>query len=403
MRNVWLLCLAQSLAACGTIMLVAFGGIIGSELAPSAALATLPLSLSIVGLASMSLPAAMLMQRVGRKPAFVGSALVAMVAALLCSASVANESFAGLCVAGLLLGSNMAFVQQYRFAATEYVAAADAGRAVGTVMLGTLAAAFAGPLIGELARDLGGARPYTASFVALAVLCLAAALVLSRLDAAPSATRTPQSAEAVPGRAPAADQPGRPIGVIAAQPTYRLALLSALVAYAAMSFIMTATPISMHVHHGYSSGQTSAVISAHLIGMYLPSLATPWFMHRLRPQGMLVCGAGAMALCIAIAALVGHEFLHYFAGLVLLGIGWNFMFVAATALLTTTYSNSERFRAQGFNDFAVFGSQAIASLLAGPAISALGWTAVNLLTLPLLGVLLLVYRATPRTAPIAGR
>jgi MFS family permease len=156
-----------------------------------------------------------------------------------------------------------------------------------------------------------------------------------------------------------------------------------------MSFIMTATPISMHVHDGFSSGQTSAVISAHLVGMYLPSLATPWLIGRLGLRGMMLAGIAAMALCIGVSAFVGHAFVHYFAGLVLLGVGWNFLFVAATTLLTTTYADAERFRAQGLNDFAIFGSQACASLLAGSAIGALGWGTLNLVALPLLALVAL--------------
>jgi MFS family permease len=296
---------------------------------------------------------------------------VAAFAALLCAWSVARGSFAGLCAAGFLLGGNMAFVQQYRFAATEFVPAGAAGRAVATVMLGTLAAAFAAPAIGELARDLGGWREFTGSFLVLSLLCIAAALVLSQLPPATVATGN------VSG-------PARPLRSIASQPAFRLAVFAGIVAYAVMSFIMTATPISMHVHDGFSSGQTSAVISAHLVGMYLPSLATPWFIDRLGLRGMMLAGIAAMALCIAVSAFIGHAFAHYFAGLVLLGVGWNFLFVAATTLLTTTYADAERFRAQGLNDFAVFGSQACASLLAGSAIGTLGWGTLNLVALPLL-------------------
>ena len=371
MRNVWVLCAAQALAGCGTIMLVAFGGIVGTRIAPSPALATLPLSLSVLGVASMSLPAALLMQRFGRKTGFVGSAAVAVCGALLCAYSVASSNFWSLCAAAFMLGGNMAFVQQYRFAATEYVSPEHAGRAVATVMLGTLAAAFAGPLLGELARDFGGYVEFTGSFLVLALLCAAAAAVLTLLEPAPL-------------RTVATSGSSRPLAQIAAQTDFRIAVLSGLVAYAVMSFIMTATPISMHVHDGFSSGQTSAVISAHLIGMYLPSLATPLLVRWLRIRGMMLLGLAAMALCVGIAAFVGHAFVHYFAGLVLLGLGWNLLFVAGTTLLTTTYSSAERFRAQGFNDLTVFGSQAIASLFAGSAIEALGWTAVNVVTLPLL-------------------
>jgi MFS family permease len=388
LRNVWLLTAAQAFSACGTIMLVTFGGIAGTRIAPAPALATLPLSLSILGVACMSLPASLLMQRIGRRPAFVGSACVAAGAALLCAASIARGSYAGLCVAGFLTGSTMAFVQQYRFAATEYLAAADAGRAVATVMLGTLVAAIAAPALGQWARNLGGWTEFTGSFVVLAAICLVAAAILTRLDPVPPHASTAQSG-------------GRPLAMILRQRDYRLAVLAGLVSYAVMSFIMTATPISMHVHDGFGGGATTSVISAHLLGMYLPSLATPWIVRMLGLRRMMLLGGAVMCACIAIGALAGHSFLHYFGALVLLGVGWNLLFVASTTLLTTTYHGGERFRAQGFNDLAVFGSQAVASLLAGVAIEAMGWSALNLASLPL--VLLVLAMAARLPAGAAAR
>jgi MFS family permease len=360
---------------CGTIMLVAFGGIIGTKIAPHPALATLPLSLSILGVAAMSLPAALLMQRIGRRRAFVGSACLAVVAALLCAWSVAAGSFPGFCVAGALLGCNMAFVQQYRFAAVEYAAPDRAGQAVATVLLGTLAAAIIAPTLGTAARQLGGWPEYTGSYVVLAFICVAGALLLTRLpDSAPLPADASQGA--------------RPLRVIAGQPDFQLAVAAGIAGYAVMSFIMTATPISMHVHDGFSSGETTGVITAHLLAMYLPSLASPWLIQRLGIAGMMRWGIAAMAACIVISALVGHQFVHYFSGLVLLGLGWNLLFVAGTTLLTSTYEPSERFRAQGCNDLAVFGSQGMASLLAGTAIETIGWQALNLASAPLLAVVL---------------
>lgn len=366
-------------------MLVAFGGIIGTRIAPHPALATLPLSLSIIGVAAMSLPAALLMQRIGRRRAFVGSACVAAASALLCAWSVAHAAFVGFCAAGFLLGCNMAFVQQYRFAAIEYVDPQRSGQAVATVILGTLAAAMAAPAIGTAARHLGGWPEFTGSYLVLAGLCLIAALILSRL------------AEATPRIA--ANEPAvRPLAVIARQPEFRLAVTASVAAYAVMSFIMTATPISMHVHDGFTSTATTSVITAHLLAMYLPSLVSPWLFERLGIRGMMLAGLAAMATCIVISAAIGHAFAHYLSGLVLLGLGWNLLFVAGTTLLTTTYAPGERFRAQGYNDLAVFGAQGLASLLAGVAMQTLGWQALNLASAPLLLVVFwMLLRLRPRT------
>ncbi len=371
MRDVWILTVAQALAACGTIMLVTFGGIVGTELAPSPAVATLPLSLSVLGVALSSIPAAMLMQRIGRKPAFVGSAVLATVAALLCAASVATGSFSGLCVAGFLLGANMAFVQQYRFAAAEFVGDADAGRAVSTVMLGTLAAAILAPELGNRSRLLGGWPEFTGSFVALAVVCALAGLVLLALG-------HPQARVAFTLRQV------RPLGVVARQPAFIAAVMAGATAYAVMSFIMTATPISMHVIDGQSVDATKSVISVHLLGMFVPSLFSGWLIRLLGVRRLMLTGLASMAACVVISVWVGQHFVHYAAGLVLLGVGWNFLFVGGTTLLTTSYAPSERFRVQGLNDFVVFGTQALASLLAGPAITRLGWQAVNALSVPFL-------------------
>jgi MFS family permease len=151
-----------------------------------------------------------------------------------------------------------------------------------------------------------------------------------------------------------------------------------------MSFIMTATPISMHVHDHHSATITSGVITAHLLGMYLPSLATPWLVARLGVRGLMLGGLAANFACVGIVAAVGEGVMHYFVALMLLGIGWNLLFVGATTLLAGTFADNERFRAQGTNDFIVFGAQAVVSLLAGVAIETLGWQMLNLVTLPLL-------------------
>ncbi|MFM7395880.1 MAG: MFS transporter [Gammaproteobacteria bacterium] len=376
MRHVWTLTLAQSFAACSSITLVTFGGIVGTEMAPTPALATLPLSMSIVGLAVMSMPAALLMQRIGRKPAFIGSAVMAALAALLCAYSILQREFGLFCLSGLLIGSNMAFVQQYRFAAIEFVDRAQAGRATSTVMIGTLVAAFVGPTLGGAVSELRDWPQYTTSFVVLAGLCLCAAAVLTRLPSIPPTRRTETVGES------------RSVADLLRDPRFRVAVLAGLSSYAVMSFIMTATPLSMHVHDGYSTGETTAVITAHLLGMYLPSLATPWFVSKMGIRGMMLAGVAINVLCVVICAFIGKHFLHYFSALLLLGVGWNLLFVGATTLLASTYSESERFRAQGFNDFMVFGSQALASLSAGAAIETLGWETLNLVTLPLLLIVL---------------
>ncbi|MCZ8129991.1 MAG: MFS transporter [Steroidobacteraceae bacterium] len=376
MRHVWLLAVAQALAACGSGVFVLAGGLLGTGLAPRESLATLPVSLLVIGIAAAALPAGALMRRVGRRAAFVGSALGGTGALLGAGAAVAADSFAGFCAAAFALGFTLAFVQQYRFAAVELAPPGRAGRAVSTVMIGTLVAAWAGPALAVACRDLWPEHPWAGSFVVVALLNVAAAAVLRVLPLAPPS-------------GPVAEGPARPFAVVAADPRYRVAVLGGVSAFAVMSFLMTATPISMHVLHGHDLAATAWVIQSHLLAMYLPALASGWFVERLGAIRMMHAGAWAMAGCVAIAAIGGHEVAHYWWALVLLGVGWNFLFVGSTTLLTTTYRPAERFAAQSANDFAVFGSQAIASLAAGALVHRLGWEQLNLAAAPLLALLLL--------------
>jgi MFS family permease len=371
MRNVYLLAVAQSLAASGMFVVVLLGGILGAELAPRPEWATLPISMGVLGVAATTIPAAMLMQGIGRKRTFILGAALAGVSALGIAWAVTQQNFALFCVTIFMMGANMACVQQYRFAAVEFVPPERASVAVSVVMCGMLFAAFVGPQLALAARGWIRSTEYAGSFVAVALLSAIAIGVLTRIEVPP--LRAVQSAE-----------PARSLALIGRQPRFLVAVLAGISGYAVMSFIMTATPLSMHVVDGLSVVDTKWVIQSHLLAMFLPSLASGWLIARLGVKPMMGLGVVLMGLCIAIAALGSHHLMHYWWGLVLLGAGWNLLFVAGTTLLTTTYRPAERFKTQAVNEFAVFGSQALASLLAGPAIQHLGWQALNLTGLPLL-------------------
>ncbi len=372
MRNVYVLSLAQALSAAGMMTIFLLGGIIGSELAPLPQLATLPVSLTVVGLAVTAIPAALIMERIGRRNAFIASALLAAVAALAVAWAVVHASFWLLCAATLVLGANLAFQQQQRFAAAESVPSAKVSQAVSMVMIGTLVAAAIGPQIALALKDLVPGHEYAGSFIGVAALCIAAAITLAGYSPPPAHARASDPSDA------------RPLPVVVRQPLYLIAVGAAVVSYAVMSFIMTATPISMHVHDHHSDADTAWVIQSHLLAMYGPSLVSGRLIGRIGARAGMTAGALLMLACVAIASS-GHDLMHYWWGLVLLGIGWNLLFVAGTALLTTTYRPAERFRAQAVNEFSVFGTQALASLLAGPAIHALGWRTLNFAALaPLL-------------------
>ena len=368
MRNVAVLSVAQALSAAGMMTMTLLGGILGSELAPSPQLATLPVSLTILGLAVATVPAALIMQRVGRRNAFIASALTASVASLAVAWSIVQHSFPLLCGAAVVLGSNLAFQQQHRFAAAESVPPGRVSTAVAVVMVGTLVAAALGPQLALALKELVPGSEYAGSFVGVAALCLATALVLTRYR--PGPVHEPHD---TPG-------PARPLAEIVRQPAYVVAVLAGIVSYAVMSFIMTATPISMHVHDGHSDAATAWVIQSHLLAMYLPSLGSGVLIARIGVRAGMTAGLALMAGCIAIDS-AGRDLMHYWWGLVLLGVGWNLLFVSGTALLTTAYRPAERFRAQAVNEFAVFGTQAAASLMAGPAMHLFGWRALNLAAL----------------------
>ncbi|MDQ1342551.1 MAG: hypothetical protein QG571_1169 [Pseudomonadota bacterium] len=372
MRNVYVLSLAQALSAAGMMTIFLLGGIIGSELAPLPQIATLPVSLTVVGLALTAIPAALIMERIGRRNAFIASALLAALAALAVAWAVVQASFWLLCAATLVLGANLAFQQQQRFAAAESVPPGKVSQAVSMVMIGTLVAAAIGPQIALALKDLVPGHEYAGSFIGVAVLCIAAAITLAGYSPPPAHAQAADAGDA------------RPLPEVVRQPLYLIAVGAAVVSYAVMSFIMTATPISMHVHDHHSDADTAWVIQSHLLAMYGPSLVSGRLIGRIGARAGMTAGALLMLACVAIASS-GHDLMHYWWGLVLLGIGWNLLFVAGTALLTTTYRPAERFRAQAVNEFSVFGTQALASLLAGPAIHALGWRTLNFAALaPLL-------------------
>lgn len=387
--NVRLLFVAQALGMAASSFNALLGGIIGSGIAPDPALATLPVALSIVGLALGTIPVALMMRRHGRRFGFMFSAGAATAGALLAAIAVQRGDFWLFCAATPLLGFNLAAVQQYRFAVTENVAHADVPQAVSLVLLGTLAAAFLGPFLAESAAPALGLSRYATAYLMLAAVLMIAMLLLAKYrDVAV------EQADA--------NAPARPLPGILRQPRFMVAALAAAIGYGVMTFLMTATPIAMHVVDGHALHHTSRVIQLHIAAMYLPSLVSGWLIHRFGEARLLVAGTLILAGCSAIASM-GHGVMHYALALILLGVGWNFLFVGGTTLLSQTWRAGERFRAQAANDFLVFSVTACASLASGAAVHALGWERLLLIVLPPLGVMLLVALAVvKRPAAQAG-
>lgn len=380
--NVWILVAAQALAMCTAPFIVFIGSIHGRLLAPSPELATLPVGLVVVGTVVAIKPATWLMERVGRKPVMLMGALAGTSAGMLGALAAWTSSFPLLCAAAVVGGTGLAVVHQYRFAAMESVSADMAGSAAARVLLGGLVAAWLGP---EIALVGGGAQaeyPFMGGWIALGTVQILAMVVLVSGYRA-SGERVQ---EAVAGG-------GRPMKSILRQPVVWAAISAAAIGYAIMSFIMTATPLSMTEVASHPLEDAKRVIQIHIMAMYLPSLVSGWLIRIVGIPRMMGLGLMAYLGCVVVA-FSGVGFHHYLFALVLLGVGWNFLFVGGTTLLPQGYRDDERFRVQGLNDLMVFGSQATAALSAGAVLAAFDWTGLLLIAVPFLvlhGVLMAVW------------
>ncbi len=386
-RNLAILLLCQLIAVSGSVLIVTVGGLVGADLA-SGSLATLPVSIMVVGTAVATVFAAMLMRVSGRRVGFAIGAAIAACGGGLAAVALQSGSFALFCIGVGLYGVNNAFVQQYRFAAAESVAGAAAGRAISLVLLGAIGGAFCGPLLATGGEHLIGSHAYVGSMLAMGGLQLLAMALLLVLEE-PAAV----SATSIEGME-------RPLAEVVRQPAYLVAMLASVVGYGVMNLVMTATPLSMHVHDGLSLRDTAWVIQSHVLAMYVPSFFSGPLIARVGVVQILGCGVLALLAAIGIG-LAGHAVSHYWWALVLVGIGWNFLFVGGTALLVDTYRPVERFKAQAVNEFSVFGVSAAASLLAGTLIHSWGWDAVLWSTAPLLIVtaaVLFRFALRPRSA-----
>ncbi|MEX2125163.1 MAG: MFS transporter [Woeseia sp.] len=374
-RNILLLTACQLISATGSIVVVTLGGIIGAKLSGNQALATLPLSIMVISVAATTIPATMLMRALGRRRSFALSSLSAVAAVLLAAFALKSSSFAWFIVAAALFGVNMAFTQQYRYAAAESVEPAYAGRAISLVLVGSIGGALIGPELLRVAQYAVEGVLFAGTLVVIAALYFLQSALCLLLE--PLHVEREQSLESAQ----------RPLREIVRQPVFLIAVLGGTTAYGVMTLIMTATPLSMHINDGYSIEQTAHVIRSHVLGMYLPSLFTGLLMERLGISRMMTTGAAALVLA-CVVGLQGQSVMHYTFSLVVLGVGWNFLYVGGTTMLTLTYSMSERFKAQAVNEFSVFGTSAATSLLAGTVMHLYGWYTLVLVPIPLLLVIL---------------
>jgi len=371
--------LAAASALNGSIapVTIILGGIVGAHLlGPDKSLATAPVAGMNIGLALGALPAAGLMRRVGRRYGLMAGALVGGAGALIAAGGIGIHAF-WLFVAGTLsLGIALAFVQQYRFAAADTGSDAFKAKAISWVMLGGIATAIIGPQTVIFAGDILPV-PYAGAFVGAAVLCAIGLAILSGLG---GEARFPPKPDLAHG-------PGRPIGEIARQPRFIVAVISAIASFGLMSLLMTAAPLAM-VGHGHSQHDAALGIQWHVIAMFAPSFVTGHLIARFG-AGTIIAVGMVLLTAAGLVGIAGFELMNFWIGLIILGLGWNFGFIGATAMLTTTYFPAERGRVQGLNDLLVFGFVAVASLASGTLLTAAGWTIVNAVVFPVVAICLI--------------
>lgn len=365
-RQVVLLASAQALFQTASVLVMTVGGLAGGQIASTPQLATAPIAAMFLGTAIATIPASMWMARVGRRPGFVAGALLGMTGGVLAALGIWLGSLLLLSIGTFLVGTYQAFAQFYRFAAAEVADEAFRPRAISFVLAGGIVAAILGPYLARLGGPL--LEPaYVGSFLLLAVVSLIGAALLLSVK--------------IPHTKPAAGaHKGRPLLDIVRQPTYLVALFAAATGYGIMILAMTATPMAM-THHHHHLADASTVIQLHVLGMFVPSFFTGSLIARFGVLKVMLAGAALLAGHILIS-LTGTDF-HTFAGaLILLGVGWNFLYIGGTTLLTTTYAPAERGRAQAFNDMAVFVIGLASALAAGAMLESVGWQRLNLLLLP---------------------
>ncbi len=367
-RNVALLCATQALLFTNNTILISINGLAGYALADDKSLATLPVTAYVIGAALTTMPVSQLMRRVGRVNGFSIGTLIGILGALICGFAVFSHSFWTLCAGTLVMGIYNASGQYYRFAAADVASADFKSKAISLVMAGGLVGGILGPQTSKLTKDVLPAE-FLGSYLALIGFCILA-LTLQRMMDIPRLTAAEQK-----------DQ-GRPLSEIARQPAFIVAVLSGMIGYGVMNLLMTATPLAMQsCAHPFSDA--AFVIQWHVIAMFAPSFFTGALIKRFGVRTIMFTGVVLSLGCVAIA-LSGIEVMHFWIALMLIGVGWNFMYLGGTTLLTETHSPAEKAKVQGANDMAIFITMAISSASSGWLFSARGWEIMNYGAIPFL-------------------
>jgi len=373
-RNLFILSVGQIFSFTSPVVSVLLSGIIGSSMTDINYFATLPTALMIVGTAFGSLIASKIMKMKGRKFGFSLASIINSLFSLFCAYAILIDNFNLFCLGNFIIGLSVAFAQQYRFAATESVEKSNIPKAISLILLLGIVASLLGANIVSVTKDFHYTT-YVGSYIAMSLLTIIPFFFFIFY----------KNEEKIESKKIKSQ---KSILELLSNKNIQLSILSAGVGYTTMSTLMTATPISMNMMHGFSLFSTGIVLQMHVIGMFLPSLITGDLIKNFGHKKMIY--SGIIILLITIIIHFNFEtYYGYMIGLILLGIGWNFLFISGTSLLVVSYNKEDKFLAQGVNDFVVFSSQALGSLFAGIILFSTSWKTLNLICLPLLIILLI--------------
>jgi len=373
-KNLFVLTLSQIFSFTAAPVTVFLSGIIGSQISPLKSLSTLPMSISVVGIAIGAIFATKVMSLIGRKAGFILASVGNFFVCMLAAYSIVGQNFFLYCFANFFLGVGMSFTHQYRFAAAESVEKNKIPRAISIILLGGIISAFLGPNIANYAKNIVTEHLYVGSYLSLGILTFIPSIFfLFYENTSKLKTNIKYS--------------GRSYLELISQPRFLQALVASALGYAVMTFLMTATPLSMHVMEKMSLGKTGLVIQFHVVAMFLPSLITGNLIKKFGHSKIMYAGVFLYSITIA-ASIFDQTYYNYMFALIFLGLGWNFLFISGTSLLVLTYKEEEKYKAQGMNDFIAYSVHAMGSLSAGILILLTSWKIMNLICIPFLLIII---------------
>jgi len=367
-RNIGLLAVAQAILGSNQAIIMSIASLTAATMMPDKAFATVPVTLMIIGTALATGPAAYLIHSWGRREGLMFGASIAVPAALVAALASWMGQFWLFCVALAALGAPAAFANQYRFAAADSVPPALKSRAISWVLLGGVVAGFLGPQISARTKDIVSGHPFTATYLVMGAMAVVAIVVIGFTRLAPTVKRAEDR------------KAGRPFGALIADRGIWVPMLVAAVSYSLMVLVMVAAPLAMVYVCGHTSEEAAFAIQWHIVSMFAPSFITGWVISRIGASTTAGIGL-ALILLAAAANLHGTTTLHFDISLILLGVGWNFGFIASTAMLASAYRPEEAARVQGMNEQVVFGVMALASILSGLLLQLVGWQMINVLAI----------------------